>query len=147
LKEEMFLPLCQWGMLVVRCWNSNITTGVNYCNLYLSFINFKQTWYVICSSRKLSFGWCWDAVACKPIRNTLRFTRLIRWESETEDGIKLPFETKRSGLWTLSSFVEFFTKWNNWNKFRTFRRQQELHTRSDKWDNLFITMATAKHTL
>jgi hypothetical protein len=44
--------------------------------------------------------------------------------------------------------VEFFTTWNNWNKFLTFRRQQELHTRSDKWDNLFITwMATAKHTL
>jgi hypothetical protein len=67
-------------------------------NLYLSFINFKQTWYVICSSRKLSFGWCWlcscteensafrdedlEAVACKPIRNTLRFARL----RETEDG-------------------------------------------------------------
>ena len=43
LKEEMFLPLCQWGLLVVKCWNSNITTGVNYSNLYLSFINFKQT--------------------------------------------------------------------------------------------------------
>ena len=34
----MFLPLCQWGLLVVKCWNSNITTGVNYSiNLYLSF--------------------------------------------------------------------------------------------------------------
>jgi hypothetical protein len=47
---------------------------------------------------------------------------------------------KRSGLWTLSSFVEFFTKLNNWNKCCTFR-PQELHTRSDKWDNLFITIA------
>jgi hypothetical protein len=69
---------------------------LNY--IYLSFINFKQTWYVICSSRKLSFGWCWlcscteensafrgedlEAVTCKPIRNTLRFARL-RWEGET----------------------------------------------------------------
>jgi hypothetical protein len=26
----------------VKCWNSNITTGVNYSNLYLSFINFKR---------------------------------------------------------------------------------------------------------
>jgi hypothetical protein len=43
LKEEMFLLLCQWGLLVVKCWNSNIRTGVNYSNLYLSFINFKQT--------------------------------------------------------------------------------------------------------
>ena len=31
----MFLPLCQQGLLVVKCWNSNITTGVNYSNLYL----------------------------------------------------------------------------------------------------------------
>jgi hypothetical protein len=97
----MFLPLSQRGLLVVKFWNSNITTGVIYSNLYLNFINFKQTWYVICPSRKLSFGWCWlcscteensafrgedlEAVACKPIRNTLRFPGL-RWESKTEDG-------------------------------------------------------------
>jgi hypothetical protein len=58
LKEEMFLPLCQWGLLVVICWNSNITTGVNYSikPLYLSFINFKQTWYVICSSYVICSG-------------------------------------------------------------------------------------------
>ena len=31
----MFLPLCQWGLLAVRCWNSNITTGTNYSNLKL----------------------------------------------------------------------------------------------------------------
>jgi hypothetical protein len=98
----MFLPLSQRGLLVVKFWNSNITTGVIYSNLYLNFINFKQTWYVnICRSRKLSYGWCWlcsyteenssfrgedlEAIACKPIRNTLRFPGL-RWESETEDG-------------------------------------------------------------
>ena len=117
----------------------------------MSFINFKQTWYVICSSRKLSFGWCWlcscteensafrgedlEAVACISL-----FKTLFDLQGFTE-------KTKRSRLWTLSSFVEFFTKWNNWNKFGTFHRQQELHTRSDKWDNLFIKMATAKHTL
>jgi hypothetical protein len=33
----MFLPLCQWGLPVVKRWNSNITTGVNYSNLNLSF--------------------------------------------------------------------------------------------------------------
>jgi hypothetical protein len=30
----MFLPLCQRGLLVMKCWNSNITTGVNYSNLF-----------------------------------------------------------------------------------------------------------------
>jgi hypothetical protein len=142
----MFLPLCQRGLLVVKCWNSNITTWVNYSNLYLNFINFIQIWYVICSSRKLSFGWCWlcscteenndfrgedlEAVACKPIRNTLRFAGLL-WEGETEDGNIIAVWNDLHGLWTLSSFVEFFTKLNNWNKFRTFR-QRELHIRSDK---------------
>jgi hypothetical protein len=99
----MILPLCQRGLLAVKCWNSNITTGVNYSNVYLSFINFKQTWswYVICPSRKWYFSWCWlcscteensafrgedlEAVACKRFRNTLRFPGLL-WESETEDG-------------------------------------------------------------
>jgi hypothetical protein len=136
----MFLPLCQWGLLVAKCWNSNITTGVNYSNLYLSFINFKQTWYVICSSRKFPFGWCWrgedlEAVACKPIRNTLRFARL-HWESETEYGNCRLNETIWT-LWSLSSFVEFFTKWNIKLKFSYF----PLPTR------IAHTMATAKHTL
>jgi hypothetical protein len=157
----MFLPLCQWGLLVVKCWNSNITTGVNYSNLYLSFINFKQTWYVICSSRKLSFGWCWlcscteensafrgedlEAVASKPIRNTLWFARL-RWESETEDGNcrlkRNDLDSERS-LLLQSSLPNEITEIN----FVLSPSQQELHTRSDKWDNLFITTATAKHTL
>ena len=25
----MFLPLCQRGLLIVKCWNSNITTGIS----------------------------------------------------------------------------------------------------------------------
>jgi hypothetical protein len=157
----MFLPLCQWGLLVVKCWNCNITNGVNYSNLYLSFINFKQTWYVICSPRKLPFGWRWlcscteensafrgedlEAVSCKPIRNTLRLQGFA--ERAKQNTVIAVWNETIWTLWTLSSFVELFTKWNNLNKFRTFRRQQELHTRSDTRDNLFITMATAKHTL
>jgi hypothetical protein len=159
----MFLPLCQWGLLVVKCWNSNITTaGVNYSNLYLSFINFKQTWYVICSSRILSFGWYW-LCSCTEENRAFRGEDL-----EAVDLHVSPFETLcdlqgfaervkqmtviavwNETIWTLNPlfFCRVLYQWNNWNKLCTFYRQQELHTRSDKWDNLFITMATSKHTL
>jgi hypothetical protein len=88
LKEEMFLPLCQWGLLVVRCWNSNITTGVNYSNLSL-ISNILDTLYVpqenyllvdvdsvLALKKTALFVVKPEAVACKPIRNTLRFARL-----------------------------------------------------------------------
>jgi hypothetical protein len=43
LEGRDVFAVMQMGLLVVKCWNSNNTIGVNYSNLYLSFINFKQT--------------------------------------------------------------------------------------------------------
>jgi hypothetical protein len=147
----MFLPLCQRGLLVVKCWNSNITTGVNYSNLYtwVSLISDRLDKLYVPQDIKLYFGLCWlcscteensvfrgediEAVECKPIWNTLRFPGL-RWERETEDGNcrlkRNDLDSERSLLLS-SSFPGDITV----IKFRTFRRQQELHTRSDKWDN------------
>jgi hypothetical protein len=84
----MFLPLCQWGLLVVKCWNSNITTGVNYSNLSLisnrlDMLYVPQENYllvdvdsVLALKKTALFAVKREAVACKPIRNTLRFARL-----------------------------------------------------------------------
>ena len=69
----------------VRCWNSNITTGVNNSNLSL-ISNILDTLYVpqendllvdvdsvLALKKTALFVVKPGAVACKPIRNTLRF--------------------------------------------------------------------------
>ena len=78
------------GLLLVKCSNSNITTGVNKSNLYLIRYMFLKKISLVdvdssCTEQNSAFRGE-DLEACKPIRNmyTLRFARL-RWESETED--------------------------------------------------------------
>jgi hypothetical protein len=111
----------------------------------MSQLSFSWCWLCSCTEEKQRFSrWRFRGSARNPIRNTLRFPGL-RWESETEDS---NCRLKRNDLDSERSLLLLSYLPNDITEINFVLSAANKNCTHDlKWDNLFITMATAKHTL